>query len=128
MLGKHNSYFNLFASYILFAKDLAQFKSKFNMIITNFNNLIVTICYHEACILPSVLLFKFYPITWESRRGNTDDFATISFHLVLFSAALDELAKPIPVHFLYCLPILLLLSPFAVPCKTVISKPEDIKA
>ena len=40
----------------------------------------------------------FYPITLEGRRGTKDEFATISFHLVLFSAALVELAKSIPVY------------------------------
>ena len=46
-------------------------------------------------ILFSIL---FYPITLEGRRGTTDEFATIPFHLDLFSAALVELAKSIPVH------------------------------
>ena len=53
----------------------------------------------------------FYPITLEGRRGTTDEFATIPFHLDLFSAALVELAKSIPVHSLilsshlfFCLP------------------------
>ena len=32
------------------------------------------------------------------RRGTRDDFAAIPFHFVLFSAALVELAKSIPVH------------------------------
>ena len=66
----------------------------------------------------------FYPITLESRRGTTDEFATIPFHLVLFSAALVELAKSIPVHSLvlsshlfFCLP--LFLFPFTVPCRIV---------
>ena len=56
----------------------------------------------------------FYPITLEGRRGPTDEFATIPFHLVLFSAALVELAKSIPVHSLilsshlfFCLPLFL---------------------
>ena len=40
----------------------------------------------------------FYPITFEGRRGTTDEFATTTFHLDLFSAALVELAKSIPVH------------------------------
>ena len=40
----------------------------------------------------------FYPITLGGRRGTTDEFATIPFHLNLFSAALVELAKSIPVH------------------------------
>ena len=62
----------------------------------------------------------FYPITLEGRRGTTDEFATIPFHLDLFSAALVELAKAIPVHSLilsshlfFCLP--LFLFPFTVP-------------
>ena len=40
----------------------------------------------------------FCPITLEGRRGTTDEFATIPLHPVLFSAALVELAKSIPVH------------------------------
>ena len=40
----------------------------------------------------------FYPITLEGRRGTTDEFATTPFHLVLFSTALVEMAKSIPVH------------------------------
>ena len=43
-------------------------------------------------------LFLFYPITLEGRRGTTDEFTTIPFHPDLFSAALVELAKSIPVH------------------------------
>ena len=72
----------------------------------------------------------FYPITLEGRWGTTDEFATISFHLDLFSAALVELAKSIPVHCLilsshlfFCLP--LFLFPFTVPCRIVFAKPED---
>ena len=63
----------------------------------------------------------FYPITLEGRRGTTDEFATIPFHLDLFSTALVELAKSIPVHSLilssylvFWLP--LFLFPFTVPC------------
>ena len=42
--------------------------------------------------------------------GITDNFATIPFHLVLFSAALVELAKSIPVHYLILsFPLFLLL-------------------
>ena len=65
----------------------------------------------------ALLLFYsilFYPITLEGRRGTTDEFATIPFHLDLFSAALVELAKSIPVHSLilsshlfFCLPLFL---------------------
>ena len=70
----------------------------------------------------TILLYSilFYPITLEGRRGTTDEFATIPFHLDLFSAALVELAKSIPVHSLmlsshlfFCLP--LFLFPFTVP-------------
>ena len=77
-------------------------------------------------------LFLFYPITLEGRRGTTDEFATIPFHLVLFSAVLVELAKSIPVHFLilsshrfFCLP--LFRFPFTVPCRIVFARPEDLE-
>ena len=72
----------------------------------------------------------FYPITLEGRRGTTYDFATTPFHLILFSDALVELAKSIPVHSLilsshlfFCLP----LFPFTVPCRIVFAKPEDLE-
>ena len=78
------------------------------------------------------LLFLFYPITLGGRRGTTDEFATIPFHLDLFSAALVELARSIPVHSLilsshlfFCLP--LFLFPFTVPCRIVFAKPEDLE-
>ena len=74
----------------------------------------------------------FYPITLEGRRATTDEFATIPFHLDLFSAALVELAKSIPVHSLilsthlfFCLPLFLFL--FTVPCRIVFAKPEDLE-
>ena len=77
-------------------------------------------------------IFLFYPINLEGRRGTTDEFATIPFHFVLFSAALVELAKSIPVHSLilsshlfFCLP--LFLFPFTVPCRIVFAKPEDLE-
>ena len=64
--------------------------------------------------------------------GITDDFAKIPFHLVLFSAALVELAKAIPVHSLilsfhlfFVLP--LLLFPFIVLCRIVFAKPKDLQ-
>ena len=69
----------------------------------------------------------FYPIALGGRRGTTDEFATIPFHLDLFSAALVELAKSIPVHSLilsshlfFCLP--LFLFPFTVPFRIVFAK------
>ena len=64
--------------------------------------------------------------------GTTDKLATIPFHLVLFSAALFDLAKSIPDHSLilsphlfFCLP--LFLFPFTVPCRIVLAKPEDLE-
>ena len=73
----------------------------------------------------------FYPETLEVCMGTTDEFATIPFLLVLFSAALVELAKSIRVHSIilsshlfFCLP---LLFPFTVPCRTVFAKPEDLE-
>ena len=78
---------------------------------------------------PFLLTFYlFYPITLEGRRGTTDEFATIPFHLDLFSAALVELAKSIPVHsshLFFCLP--LFLFPFTVPYRIVFAKPEDLE-
>ena len=60
------------------------------------------------------------------------DFATISFHLVLFSAAQVELAKSNPVlsliltsHLFFCLPFLLF--PFTVPCRIIFTKPIDLE-
>ena len=77
-------------------------------------------------------LCLFYPITLEGRPGTTDEFATIPFHFVLFSAALVEIAKSIPVHSLilsshlfFCPP--LFLFPFTVPCRIVFAKPEDLE-
>ena len=68
----------------------------------------------------SVLLL--YPITLEGRRGTTDKFVTIPFYYVMFSAALVELAKSIPVHSLifsshlfFCLRPFLFS--FTVPCR-----------
>ena len=72
----------------------------------------------------TTIFILFYPITLGGRRGTTDEFATIPFHLDLCSAALVELAKSIPVHSLilsshlfFCLP--LFLFPFTVPCRIV---------
>ena len=78
------------------------------------------------------LSILFYPITLEGRWGTTDEFATIPSHLVLFSAALVELANSIPVHsfilsshLFFCLP--LFLFPFIVPCRIVFAKPEGLE-
>ena len=57
----------------------------------------------------------------EGHRGTTDEFATIPLHLDLFSAALVELAKSIPVHSL-------IMSKYNVGLKTLLlqglSEPE----
>ena len=70
-------------------------------------------------------------MTLEGRRGTTDKFAA-PLHLVLFSAALIELAKSIPIrslilssHLFFCLP--LFLFPFTVPCRIFFGKPEDLE-
>ena len=86
----------------------------------------------SLCLLCDKKLLLFYPITLEGRQGTIDEFATIPFHLDLFSAALDELAKSIPVrslilssHLFFCLP--LFLFPFTVPFRIVFAKPEDLE-
>ena len=81
----------------------------------------------------STLFYLFYPITLEGRRGTSDEFATIPFHLVVFSAALAELAKSIPAHSLmlsshlfFCLSLFFLF-PFTVSCRVVFAGPEDLE-
>ena len=101
-------------------------------------DVIVLIRDHCLCIYFVTLYFIFsipillYSITSESRRGTTDEFTTIPFHFVLFSAALVELAKSIPVHSLilsfhlfFCLPHFLF--PITVPCRFVFAKSEDLE-
>ena len=85
-----------------------------------------------AADLPVFYSILFYPITLEGRRGTTDEFAAIPFHLDLFSAALVELAKSIPVHSLilsshlfFCLP--LFLFPFTVPCRIVLLNQKTLR-
>ena len=69
-------------------------------------------------------------IKGDGHRGNTDEFATIPFHL-LFSAALVELTNSIPVHSLilssHLFFSLSLLFPFTVPYRIVFAKPEDFE-
>ena len=91
----------------------------------------------QSCLIHCFFLgpfysILFYPITLGGRRGTTDEFAAIPFHLDLFSAALVELAKSIPVHSLilsshlfFCLP--LFLFPFTVPWRIVFAKSEDLE-
>ena len=59
-----------------------------------------------------ISIILFYPITLEVRRGITDELERIPLHLVLFSAALVELTKSIPVrslilssHLFFSLPL-----------------------
>ena len=66
----------------------------------------------------------------EGRWSTTDDFTTSFLHFSLFSAALWDSANSRPVHSLMlsshlfpCLPCL--LSPFTVPCKTVLARPDE---
>ena len=95
--------------------------------------IMILLLYFLTC-LQALFLFSilFYPITLGGRPGTTDEFTTIPFHLDLFSAALIELAKSIPVHSLilsshlfFCLP--LFLFHFTVPCRIVFAKPEDLE-
>ena len=51
----------------------------------------------KNCVQKNPYSNLFYAITLEGRRGTTDEFTTIPFHLVLFSSALVDLAKSIPV-------------------------------
>ena len=67
-----------------------------------------------------------------SRRGTTDDVATIPFNHSQSSATLRESPNHIPVHSLmlsshlfFCLP--LLLAPFIVPCMIVFAMQEDLE-
>ena len=83
-------------------------------------------------VLLHVLFYSILSHNLGGSSGTTDEFATIPFHLDLFSAALVELAKSIPVHSLilsshlfFCLP--LFLFPFTVPCRIVFAKPEDLE-
>ena len=93
----------------------------------------------SKCLLAKIQENKFLPprievdlvIKDDGHRGTTDEFATIPFHFVLFSAALVELTNSISVHSLIlsshlflCLP---LLFPFTVPCRIVFAKPEDFE-
>ena len=57
---------------------------------------------HEKCLItsgPGLFSSLFYPLTLEGGWVTTEDFATIFFHLVLFTTAIFELARPIPAHF-----------------------------
>ena len=90
----------------------------------------------QADLFHSILFYSilFYPTTLVGRQ---DEFpltgvATSPIHLVLFSAALVELAKYIPDHSLilsshlfFCLP--LFLCPFTVLYRIVFAKPEDLE-
>ena len=90
----------------------------------------------EGCRRPrkqTILFFLFHPIISEGHRGTTDDLAaSIPFHLILFSAALAEMAF-LPTfycchsfHLFFCLPLFFLF-PFTVPCRIFFSKPGSHK-
>ena len=51
--------------------------------------LLTVILSHTTC---SHILFLFYPMNLEGRRGTTDEFTTVRSTLACFSAALLELA------------------------------------
>ena len=80
-------------------------------------------------LLENSILFHNF-IILEGRWRTTDGFATISFQLVLFSSALVELAKSIPIHSLilsshrfFCLSLFL----FTVPCRILFAKLENLE-
>ena len=76
---------------LLMASTLSSSKIKKKKNFKYYDNLVNS----KFCVKNSI---QFYPINLEGPRGTTDDFATILFDLVLFSAALVELAMSIPVH------------------------------
>ena len=83
-------------------------------------------------VVSTIYSILFYPITLKGCQGTTDDFTTIPFHLVLFSAALVELAKSIPVNSLiwssHFFSVYLFFSFFLLlPCRIVFAKPEDLE-
>ena len=66
----------------------------------------------------------------EGRWGSTDDFTASFLDFSPFSTAIWGLANSKPVHYLmlssylfFCLPCL--LSPFTVPCKMVLARPDE---
>ena len=102
----------------------------------------VTFClsliFNRKCLLAkiqeNIINFCHLGLRWilslkgDGLLGTTDEFATISFYLILFSAALVELTNSIPVHslilsshLLICLPLQI---PFIVPCRIVFAKPN----
>ena len=76
------------------------------------------------------LISSHLSLNHDGRWGTTDDFATSFLHFSLFSTALWDLANSRPVyslmlssHLFFCLPCL--LSPFTVPCKMVLVRPDE---
>ena len=68
----------------------------------------------------------------EGKGERRNDFATSFLHFSLFSIALWDLANSRPVHSLMLSPYLFLclpclLSPFTVPCKMVLARPDEGK-
>ena len=66
----------------------------------------------------------------EGRWCTTDDFATSFLHFPLFSTALLDLPNSRPIHSLMLFSHLFLclsclLSPFTVPCKMVLARPDE---
>ena len=80
-----------------------------------------------------LLFYSILSIALDNRRGTADEFPTIPFHFVLFSAVLAKLAKSIPLHSLilsahlfFCLHLLLPF-PFTEPRRIVFAKPIDFE-
>ena len=81
----------------------------------------------HICIMLKMLIL-FCIITMQSRWGTIDDFSTIPFHHVLFSATLVYahpcLLFTIVSHFFF---YLFSFVSFIVPFRIVFAKPEDFK-
>ena len=106
----HIHHLTIYACSKFHAKTTCIFEVIAGSAFSHYKPMVTSSCHSNRSLYFYSILF--YPITLEGRRGTTDEFATIHFHLDLFSAALAELAKSIPVHSLilsshlfFCLPL-----------------------
>ena len=77
-----------------------------------------------------IIIIKHQSLNREGCWGATDDFTTSFLHFSLFSTALWDMVNSRPVHSLMlsshlflCLPCL--LPPFTLPCKIVLTRPDE---
>ena len=90
----------------------------------------LTTLFHFVYSSPASLMSFHVFHSREGRWGTTDDFATSFLHFPPFSTALWDLANSRPVHSLMLsshlfLCLLCLLPPFTVPCRMVLSTPDE---